>query len=40
MGQSPSSDSYNTEGEGMPFFQGKSDFGKVNPGPMSRFSTS
>ena len=31
MGQSPSSDSYNTEGEGMPFFQGKSDFGKVNP---------
>ncbi|OAA90546.1 restriction endonuclease subunit S [Clostridium ljungdahlii] len=31
MGQSPNSDTYNENGEGIPFFQGKSDFGKVNP---------
>ena len=31
MGQSPSSDSYNQNGDGMPFFQGNADFGKINP---------
>ena len=31
MGQSPVSESYNTEGDGLPFFQGCSDFGKINP---------
>lgn len=30
MGQSPSSDTYN-ESEGLPFFQGNADFGKVHP---------
>ena len=27
MGQSPPGSSYNTEGEGMPFLQGKAEFG-------------
>ncbi|MCL2045284.1 MAG: restriction endonuclease subunit S [Oscillospiraceae bacterium] len=31
MGQSPSSDSYNNTGEGLPFFQGKTDFGIMYP---------
>jgi type I restriction enzyme S subunit len=31
MGQSPSSDTYNTEAIGLPFFQGKADFGSRNP---------
>ena len=31
MGQSPESSSYNKEGEGLPFFQGCSDFGVINP---------
>ncbi|QKF07550.1 hypothetical protein HLV38_05025 [Berryella wangjianweii] len=31
MGQSPSSDSYNKEHKGLPFFQGNADFGKVSP---------
>lgn len=31
MGQSPSSDSYNDESKGLPFFQGCSDFGKIYP---------
>ena len=31
MGQSPLSESYNDSGEGVPFFQGKTDFGLVNP---------
>lgn len=31
MGQSPESESYNKERNGMPFFQGCSDFGIVNP---------
>lgn len=30
-GQSPKSDYYNTEGDGLPFFQGKSDFGELYP---------
>ncbi|WP_020413045.1 restriction endonuclease subunit S [Microbulbifer variabilis] len=31
MGQSPSSDTYNTTGKGIPFFQGKAEFGEVHP---------
>lgn len=31
MGQSPESESYNKEGNGMPFFQGCSDFGALYP---------
>lgn len=31
MGQSPESESYNKEGNGMPFFQGCSDFGTLYP---------
>ena len=31
MGQSPKSSSYNNRAEGMPFFQGNADFGKINP---------
>lgn len=33
MGQSPASDTYNTEGVGLPFYQGKADFGSVHPTP-------
>lgn len=33
MGQSPSSSSYNDIGEGLPFYQGKTDFGFINPIP-------
>ena len=31
MGQSPSSDTYNTENNGLPFFQGNADFGSRYP---------
>ena len=31
MGQSPSSEAYNTKGVGLPFYQGKTDFGNVHP---------
>ncbi|MBI1878387.1 MAG: restriction endonuclease subunit S [Chloroflexi bacterium] len=31
MGQSPPSSSYNREGRGLPFFQGKADFGELYP---------
>ena len=31
MGQSPDSSSYNTEGNGLPFFQGNADFGSLYP---------
>jgi type I restriction enzyme S subunit len=31
MGQSPDSTSYNSIGDGLPFYQGKKDFGKLNP---------
>ena len=31
MGQSPESESYNEKGDGIPFYQGKSDFGEVYP---------
>lgn len=33
MGQSPASDTYNTTGDGLPFYQGKGDFGVINPSP-------
>ena len=31
MGQSPASESYNDSGEGLPFFQGKTEFTSVHP---------
>ena len=31
MGQSPSSETYNADGVGLPFYQGKADFGLVYP---------
>jgi len=31
MGQSPPSDTYNLNGEGLPFFQGKAEFGALHP---------
>jgi type I restriction enzyme, S subunit len=31
LGQSPSSSTYNQEGEGLPFFQGKTEFGEIYP---------
>ena len=31
MGQSPSSNSYNEEGDGLPFYQGNADFGDMYP---------
>jgi type I restriction enzyme S subunit len=31
MGQSPPSTTYNTSGDGLPFFQGKAEFGKLYP---------
>lgn len=33
MGQSPPGDTYNELGEGLPFFQGKSEFGAISPTP-------
>ncbi len=30
-GQSPPSSTYNNSGDGIPFFQGKSDYGEINP---------
>ena len=33
MGQSPNSDSYNEDGEGVPFYQGNADFGEKYPIP-------
>ena len=33
MGQSPDSSSYNTNCEGLPFYQGNSDFGELYPVP-------
>jgi len=35
MGQSPSSDTYNQNREGLPFYQGNADFGEKNPIPRS-----
>lgn len=39
MGQSPPSSAYNLEGAGLPFFQGKVDFGLRNPVPRVWCST-
>ncbi|NPB04202.1 MAG: restriction endonuclease subunit S [Thermotogae bacterium] len=33
MGQSPPSSSYNEDGEGVPFIQGKAEFGRIYPTP-------
>ncbi|HEX8245714.1 MAG TPA: hypothetical protein VF541_19535, partial [Longimicrobium sp.] len=33
LGQSPESQHYNTEGEGVPFYQGKKEFGARYLGP-------
>ncbi len=33
MGQSPPSSTYNMDGDGIPFFQGKVDFGQLSPTP-------
>lgn len=33
MGQSPSSSTYNKDGRGLPFFQGKAEFGELYPTP-------
>jgi type I restriction enzyme S subunit len=33
MGQSPSSNTYNQEKRGIPFYQGKADFGEIYPTP-------
>jgi len=33
MGQSPPGNTYNTEKKGLPFFQGKAEFGKLHPTP-------
>jgi type I restriction enzyme S subunit len=33
MGQAPPGNTYNTHGEGLPFFQGKSEFGEDHPIP-------
>ncbi len=33
LGQSPPSSTYNTDGEGLPFYQGKLEFGKLYPTP-------
>jgi type I restriction enzyme S subunit len=39
MGQSPPSESYNSEAEGLPFFQGKAEFGTTHPKPKKWCST-
>lgn len=33
MGQSPPSSTYNPNGKGLPFYQGKADFGDIHPSP-------
>jgi type I restriction enzyme S subunit len=33
MGQSPAGETYNNQGDGLPFFQGVADFGYGNPTP-------
>ncbi len=38
-GQSPPGSTYNTIGEGLPFFQGKAEFGDVSPTPVKWCST-
>jgi type I restriction enzyme S subunit len=38
MGQSPPSSTYNTVGKGLPFFQGKAEFGDIYPSPVKACS--
>ena len=33
LGQSPSSETYNADGDGLPFYQGKAEFGDLYPTP-------
>ena len=33
LGQSPPSSTYNTDGKGLPFYQGKLEFGETYPTP-------
>lgn len=35
MGQSPESSACNAKGEGIPFYQGNADFGRLYPAPSS-----
>ncbi|MBI4993381.1 restriction endonuclease subunit S [Candidatus Wolfebacteria bacterium] len=39
MGQSPPSSSYNEQGKGLPFFQGKAEFGEIYPAPVKYCSS-
>ena len=39
LGQSPPGDTYNTVGNGLPFFQGKTEFGEYYPTPRKWCST-
>jgi len=39
MGQSPPSSSYNEQGNGLPFFQGKAEFGEIYPIPIKYCSS-
>lgn len=39
MGQSPPSSSYNEQGNGLPFFQGKAEFGEIYPTPVKYCSS-
>jgi type I restriction enzyme, S subunit len=39
MGQSPPGETYNTRGDGLPFFQGKAEFGEVSPNPVKWCNT-
>ena len=34
LGQSPSSETYNMDGKGLPFYQGKAEFGDLYPTPV------
>ena len=40
MGQSPSGKTYNTDGEGVPFYQGKTEFGELYIGEPTTWTTS
>jgi len=39
MGQSPPSSTYNEQGNGLPFFQGKAEFGEIYPTPLKYCSS-
>ena len=39
MGQSPSGKTYNTDGEGVPFYQGKTEFGELYIGDPTTWTT-